>query len=316
MTLHLFAGPGGMELGDGSESVGVEFDDGTVETRRAAGLVTVHGDVTDYGPADFSETDTLGGGPPCQTFTVAGRGTGRLLLAHLRQKAKAMAARQALPSAPAGTDERSLLVLEPLRYVLEAADAGRPYRAVVLEQVQGALPVWETYAEILRAEGYAVACGVLNAEQYGVPQTRRRAVLLARRDGLVGLPAPTHRPWRRGGSLSEVESWRLPVVSMGEVLDRPGSFTVVSNYGTGGDPRNRGRRESTEPAFTVTGKISRNRVVGPAGEELPRFSWSEAGRLQGFPADWPWSGQDVSQQIGNACPTQLAAALFRAVRSA
>jgi hypothetical protein len=38
MTLHLFAGPGGMEAGDGNESVGVEFDDGTVATRRAAGL--------------------------------------------------------------------------------------------------------------------------------------------------------------------------------------------------------------------------------------------------------------------------------------
>ncbi|MER7487989.1 DNA cytosine methyltransferase [Streptomyces sp. NPDC126497] len=314
MILHLFAGPGGMDAGAGEPGVGVEFDDGTVATRRAAGLATVHGDVRDHGPADFPEADTLAGGPPCQTFSVGGRGEGRRLLVHLQQRAKAMAARQAVPSAPPGTDERSLLVLEPLRYALAAADVGHPYRAVVLEQVPQALQVWETYVEILRAEGYSAACGVVNAVEYGVPQTRRRAVLLARRDGPVGIPAPTHRPWRRGWALSEVESHRRPVVSMGDVLDRPGPFTVVPNYGTGGDSARRGRRASTEPAFTVTGKISRNRVVGPDGEELPRFTWSEAGRLQGFPADWPWSGQDISQQIGNACPTQLAAALFRAVR--
>lgn len=314
MILHLFAGPGGMETGAGAPGVGIEFDSGAVATRRAAGLETVHGDVRDYVPGDFPGADTLAGGPPCQTFAVAGRGDGRRLLTHLQQRAKAMAARQTPPQSPPETDERSLLILEPLRYVLAAADAGHQYRAVVLEQVPQALPVWEAYAEILRAEGYAVACGVVNAVEYGVPQTRRRAVLLARRDGLVGIPAPTHRPWRRG-ALSEVERYRPPVMTMGDALDRPGPFTVVSNYGTGGDPARRGRRTSDEPAFTVTGKISRNRVVGPGGEELSRFTWSEAGRLQGFPADWPWSGQDISQQVGNACPVGLAAALFQAVRA-
>lgn len=313
MILHLFAGPGGMEVGAGSPGVGIEFDAGALATRQAAGLDTVPGDVRDHGPADAPEADTLAGGPPCQTFAVAGRGGGRRLLAHLQQRAKAMAARQTPPPAPPETDERSLLILEPLRYALAAADAGHPYRAVVLEQVPQALSMWETYAEILRAEGYAVACGVVNAVEYGVPQTRRRAVLLARRDGPVGLPAPTHRPWRRG-ALSEVERDRLPAVTMGDVLPERGPFTVVSNYGTGGDPARRGRRTSDEPAFTVTGKISRNRIVGPGGEELDRFTWSEAGRLQGFPADWPWSGTDISQQIGNACPVGLAAALFRAVR--
>ncbi|MGY5634203.1 DNA cytosine methyltransferase [Streptomyces sp. UC1A3] len=312
MILHLFAGPGGMEVGAGSPGVGIEFDAGALATRQAAGLDTVPGDVRDHGPADAPGADVLAGGPPCQTFAVAGRGGGRRLLTHLQQRAKAMAARQTPPPAPPETDERSLLILEPLRYALAAADAGHPYRAIVLEQVPQALPMWETYAEILRAEGYAVACGVVNAVEYGVPQTRRRAVLLARRDGPVGLPAPTHRPWRRG-ALSEVERHRLPAVTMGDVLPERGPFTVVSNYGTGGDPARRGRRSSDEPAFTVTGKISRNRIVGPGGEELDRFTWSEAGRLQGFPADWPWSGTDISQQIGNACPVGLAAALFRAV---
>jgi DNA (cytosine-5)-methyltransferase 1 len=62
----------------------------------------------------------------------------------------------------------------------------------------------------------------------------------------------------------------------------------------------------------VTGKISRLRLIDPDGRELPRLSHSEAGRLQGFPADYPWSGGDIPQQIGNACPVQLGAALVRA----
>lgn len=211
-------------------------------------------------------------------------------------------------------DERSSLVLEPLRWVLAAADLGRSYRAVVLEQVPQALPVWETYAEILRAEGYAVACGVLRAEQYGVPQTRRRAVLLARRDAdTVALPAPVCRPYRKGVPLHDGNPSLAPYMTMGGTLDREGPFTLVSNYGTGGDAARRGRRDHREPAFTVTGKISRCRLVGPGGEELPRLSWSEAGRLQGFPADHPWSGRDISQQIGNACPVGLAYWLFDAV---
>lgn len=315
MIVDLFAGPGGLDHGAqlaGHNSIGIEWDANAVATRVAAGLATVHGDVRTYGPADFPDADVLGGGPPCQTFTVAGRGEGRTVLTQLVQRAKAMAARQT----PADTllDERSLLVLEPLRWALAAIDDGRPYRAIVLEQVPQVLPIWQTYTEVLRAEGYNAACGILNAERYGVPQTRRRAVLVARRDGLVGLPAATHQPWRR--RMSEVESYLKPVVSMGDVLPNRGPFTVISNYGTGGDPRNRGRRASYEPAFTVTGKISRFRIVEADGLEQPRFTHSEAGRLQGFPGDWPWSGIDIGQQIGNAVPPPLAAVLVRTAAGA
>lgn len=311
MIVDLFAGPGGLDHGArlaGHDSIGIECDTNAVATRLAAGLATTHGDVTQYGPADFPDADVLAGGPPCQTFTVAGKGEGRTALTRLLRRAKFMAAREAPPAD--SLDKRSLLVLEPLRWVLAAADAGRPYRAVVLEQVPQVLPVWQAYVEVLRAEGYMAACRVVNAEQYGVPQTRRRAVLLARRDGLVGIPAATHRPWRK--NLSEVERHLQRTVTMGDVLPDRGPFTVISNYGTGGDPKNRGRRSSSEPAFTVTGKISRNRIIDAAGNELPRFSHAEAGQLQGFPADWPWSGGDIPQQIGNPVPPLLAAALVAA----
>jgi DNA (cytosine-5)-methyltransferase 1 len=313
-AIHLFAGPGGLEAGAmsaGVHGVGIEWDANAVATRLAAGLATVHGDVRRYGPADFPDANLLTAGPPCQTFTVAGGGAGRTVLADVLHAVKRMGARDAVDPRLLG-DERTGLVLEPLRWIVEAADAGRPYRAIVLEQVQQVQQVWAAYAEVLRAEGYSVATGVLRTEQHGLPQTRRRAVLVARLDGPVALPEPSRRPYRRGIAQDAGDGRLAPWVSMGEALPDRGPFTVISNYGTGGDPRNRGRRTSGEPAFTVTGKISRFRLVDPDERELPRFTHSEAGQLQGFPADWPWSGGDIPQQIGNACPVPLAAALVQA----
>ncbi|WP_063886210.1 DNA cytosine methyltransferase [Streptomyces sp. Root63] len=314
-AVELFAGPGGMTLGLHAANIdgtGIEWDPNAVATRRSAGLPTIHADVRAHGPADFPDATVLAGGPPCQTFTVAGNGTGRMALAGILAAIKRMTARGATPYS--FEDDRTTLVLEPLRWALEAIDAGRPYELIVLEQVQQVQQVWNGYADALTAEGYHVATGVLATEQYGVPQTRRRAVLIASLHGPVALPEPTHRLYRKGVPQHEGDARLLPWVSMGDALDRPQPFTVVSNYGTGGDPKNRGRRTSAEPAFTVTGKISRNRIVAPDGTELQRFTAAEAGVLQGFPADHPWSGNDIPQQIGNACPPALAAALASTTR--
>lgn len=314
----LFAGPGGIDHAARQLDLnltGIEWDDNAVATRLAAGLPTVHDDVRKYGPGDlFDDRDTLAGGPPCQSFTIAGNGAGRARLACLIHAVKTAGTERRMV-VPAGLDDRTALVLEPLRWILEAhADRG-PYRAIVLEQVPAVLPIWQAYCEVLETIGYSAACGVLNAEEYGVPQTRRRAALVARLDGTATLPAPTHRRYVKGRPQHEGDPTLLPWVSMGDVLDR-GPFTVVSNYGTGGDPKNRGRRTSAEPAFTVTGKISRLRLLDPDGRELDRLTPSEAGQLQGFPADWPWSGNDIPQQIGNACPPPLAEALLRAAAPA
>jgi DNA (cytosine-5)-methyltransferase 1 len=315
VIIELFAGPGGLSWGGhlaGLTGTGIEWDANAVATRVAAGLATTHGDVRTYGPADFPGARILAAGPPCQTFTVAGKGQGRARLNQILEDVKRLKARERIDHGAFG-DERTALVLQPLRWILKAIDAGTPYEAVVLEQVQQVQQVWNAYAEVLRAEGYEVATGALRTEQYGLPQTRRRAVLVARLGVPVALPAPTHRPYKRGVPQDQGDPTLLPWVSMGEALDRPEPFTVISNYGTGGDPKKRGRRSSSEPAATVTGKISRNRIVDSNGVDLDRFTHAEAGQLQGFPADWPWSGNDIGQQIGNACPPPLGAALLRAV---
>ncbi|MFD5428321.1 DNA cytosine methyltransferase [Streptomyces sp. NPDC127084] len=313
--VDLFAGPGGLDVAAeklGIPTVGVEWDASACATRRAAGLETVEGDVRDYGPSHFPEADVLAGGPPCQTFTVAGNGAGRKALDDVLAFVKRMVAREDRELIKKDLaqlqDERTGLVLEPLRWALEAIDDhDRPYQAIVLEQVPAVLPVWEAFSEALEGEGYSADCGILRTEQFGVPQTRKRAVLIARtRKDAPTLPTPTHRPYRKGVPRDTGDPTLLPWTTMSDVLDRRTPFVVISNYGTGGDPKARGRRRSDEPSATVTGKISRNRVVALDGNELERFTPSEAGRLQTFPGDYPWTGRDVAQQIGNAVPPRLA----------
>ncbi|UGQ13488.1 DNA cytosine methyltransferase [Yinghuangia sp. ASG 101] len=321
--VDLFAGPGGLDLAArrlGIPAEGIEWDDGACATRAANRLATRKGDVRRFGPEQFEHADVLVGGPPCQTFTVAGTGSGRKALDQVLEFADRFVAREPLESIRADLatldDERTGLVLEPLRWALQAVDAGRPFEVIVLEQVPAVRPVWDKYAELLDKEGYSVAePKVLRTEEYGVPQTRRRAIFIARRRdskrlaGIPGMPKPTH------DMFDPLRKARIPrlhgptaAVSMAAALpDRPTPFVVISNYGTGGDPKIRGRRYSHEPSATVTGKVSRNRVESPEGVATDRFTWSEMGQLQTFPAapDWTWAGKDISQQIGNAVPPRL-----------
>ncbi|MEU4395995.1 DNA cytosine methyltransferase [Kribbella sp. NPDC023855] len=307
--VDLFAGPGGLDVAAqwlGVAVDGIEWDADACATRDRAGLKTRRGDVRDIHAKEFPDARVLAGGPPCQTYTVAGTGDGRRALSEVVTAAESMAAGEDPAEVFTNLDERTRLVLEPLRWALEAHEAGNTYEAVVLEQVPAVLPVWRTVRDVLRRIGYSCECGILRTEQFGVPQTRRRAILIARRDAEASLPRPTHRHFRRGvpydaGDQSPLPPWK----TMGETLDRATPFTVISNYGTGGNPKLRGRRTSDEPAFTVTGKVRRNKVQMPGGI-IERFDFAEAGMLQTFPRDYPWSGRDVAQQIGNAIPPRLA----------
>jgi DNA (cytosine-5)-methyltransferase 1 len=197
-ALDLFAGAGGWTVACrklGIIETGVENMPEAVATREANRMYTAFLDVYDR----WDHTDRLGlwmptyelliASPPCPTFSASGKGHGRRAIPEIIAAIEAGIYKRPheLFALGAAIDPKSALVLVPLAYIWRDMPS-----LIALEQVPSVLPIWQAYAEVLRSWGYSVAVDVLNAEQYGVPQTRRRAILVAQLEGEAALPTPTH----------------------------------------------------------------------------------------------------------------------------
>lgn len=282
-----FAGPGGWSVGLamlGLTEVGVEFEPWACATARAAGFKRWQADITSDAVRDFAWPALWGyiASPPCQTFSKAGKGSGRRHLDSLIRAMQYVAEGYEPKDAVAmvsdeALDERSILVLEPLLVIREHMPVW-----VAMEQVPGVLPIWEAYAVFLRAWGYDVETAMLSSEQYGVPQTRGRAVLIANRTRAISLPKPSHsRYYTR--TPEKLDEGVLPWVSMAQALGWLEEESVgLPRLDDGRDEgveidgvmyRRRDLRPATSPAQVVTEKArswSRFAGAGPGAQERIR----------------------------------------------
>lgn len=322
-TVDLFAGPGGWSEGLrslGLTDVGIEWDAAACATRSAAGHLTIRADVAEYPPEQFAGFDLCLFSPPCQSFSPAGL-------------------RKALD------DPRGELVFQPLRWVR----AIKP-RWVACEQAKEVLPIWRLLARTLEDEGYGTWTGILNAADYGVPQERKRAFLLATIDGTPPHPEPTHAKRPGDGMFGRLAPWVTMADALGlgdgwqynsrqnstlgggvkapyrRSCDRPsGTVTTQTTSqwvlehirGKGMTERHGDRppRRMDEPSFTVLAhKDSRMRWRSETGETR-RFTLADSLALQGFRPDYPVQGSETraQEQVGNAIPPPFAAAVVGAL---
>ncbi|WP_275449498.1 DNA cytosine methyltransferase [Streptomyces sp. OfavH-34-F] len=286
------------------------------------------------------DVDLLAGGPPCQSFSTAGKRLGL------------------------DDSEKGPLVFEFVRLVEELQP-----KAFLMENVKGLLSAsirWrqlpynnngkiidELHGSLLRELcaqleklGYSLSYREFNAADYGVPQARQRVFLLGYRDGTpVSFPEPTHakepslflEPWRTIGDaldglvdddsycakfserklkylrmIPEGGNWRhLPEEIQKESMGR-------AFYAKGGRSGYWRRLSFKSPSPTIlTEPHNASTSLCHPVEDRP-LTVRECARIQTFPDDWKFHGPGREQYklVGNAVPVLLAQAIGEHVKGA
>ncbi len=197
------------------------------------------------------------------------------------------------------------------------------------------------FMRLLEKNGYQdrIAVDVLDAKRFGVPQTRRRLVLIAARKGIASLPKPKYGTKNRPFKTVRQTISRFPVLRAGyfhtkkknhiaSALTPKNIERLISTPEDGGDRRDwprrlqlvchaRGYEGHTDaygrmwwdaPAPTLTGRchsISNGRYAHPA--QRRGISLREAAALQTFRDSYEFFGphNHIALQIGNAVPVRL-----------
>ncbi len=327
--LSAFTGLGGLDLGlekAGFRTVAaIELDASaraTIKRNRPRWNLLDEGDIAkvrgSLRPAKLGlrrrQLGVLVGGPPCQPFSKAAQWAekGRRGLADPRAK--------------------------PLRSFLGLVEMFLP-RVILIENVPGfvrgatsALPVIERALSRINARNrthYQLEWRVLNTADFGVPQRRQRAILVARRDGRpFKWPTPTHEklPVRAYDALNDIHPDNPPPMT-GYWADLLSSIPEGGNYqfhtpDGAGEPLFGRRRKfwsfllklaKGEPAWTISAQPGP--ATGPFHWESRPLTTQELLRLQTFPKAWCVEGGSREQirQIGNATPALFAEVIGRAI---
>lgn len=326
-VLSLFSGAGGLDIGfhdAGFEVVKmIELEADFVKTLKAntgRGCYFQAGepiclDVRSYFPAQ-EDIDFIIGGPPCQTFSAAGR------------RASGVDGTQEPKGMLFAEYARILKAIKPIGFLFENV-----YGMTGAEGGKSMGMVTEAFEEL----GYSLFVRVLDAADYGVPQHRERLIIVGLRQGEFQFPAPTHGPdseesssyWVAGDALRGCCSAKDgPLVingRHGHLLHEIPPGLNYSYFTTKlGHPRPLFawrskfsdylyKADPDEPVRTI--KAQGGQYTGPFHWDSRKFSLSEIKRLQTFPDRYTMIGgrQRIIQQLGNSVPPQLARILGCAV---
>jgi DNA (cytosine-5)-methyltransferase 1 len=242
--------------------------------------------------------------------------------------------------------ERDAKILGAFGRLIEETTPGQ----ILIENVPGLTRVrgFSTYRRFLRLLAdlnYSVAEGVLDAKQYGVPQTRRRFVLIGMKGRQATLPQPECGPGLKDYSTVRDSISHYPPIAAGErnqlvpnhiaaAISEINLERLRATPHDGGDRRawprdlrlqcHRGKYKGhtdvygrlawDEPAPTLTGRcnsISNGRYGHPCQDRA--ISLREAASLQTFGDAYVFCGTSVhiSRVIGNAVPVKFAESLGR-----
>lgn len=230
---------------------------------------TVEGDIRDI--HTFPSADLVVGGYPCQSFSMGGR-------------------------RDPDNDERTLLYKEFARCLHEVEP-----KYFVAENVSGLQKIQkgrflETQVDEFNSAGcigYNVTASMLNARDYGIPQTRKRMFIVGVRKDLelqYEFPTPTH------GKRTRKQPHLLPYASHGETIKHLPLWPEGEFYERPHDPEghwswyymSRNRKAPWDgPAYTVVANW-RHTTLHPASPTM-KLTWSDL--ANGWKQRWDFSDE-------------------------
>lgn len=320
-VISLFSGAGGLDLGfekAGFEIVVAnEFDKtiwATYEKNHTARLIK--GDICNINTSDLPECDGIIGGPPCQSWSEAGRLRGI-------------------------DDPRGQLFYEYIRILKD-----KKPKFFLAENVKGMMAKRHNEAvqniiEQFENAGYDVFIQLLNAADYGVAQDRKRVFYIGfRKDLQIDFKFPDIVKEKKclKDVIFDLKDSAVPGQDKnktnGTKCKALNHEYFTGAYSTIFMSRNRVRNWN-QPAFTVQAsgrqcqlhpqaptmiKYGENDFRFAQGQEslYRRLSIREVARVQGFPDDFEFiytALNDGYKMIGNAVPIQLSYILAKQIKS-
>jgi len=243
--------------------------------------------------------------------------------------------------------------LQPLEKFAQLIEQVKP-DIVSMENVRGLLkdPVFRTFLDVLDKNKYTHEYKIVNFSDYGVPQNRRRLVLLASRLGNISLIAPTHKNRKRTVQdvIGRLESITDGETSSNDPLHRARQLSMLNKKRIKATPKNGGNSRSWNKKLMLkcqkkkSGETYRGSVYGRMRWDAPAptmttqctglgngryghpeqdraISLREAALFQTFPKSYKFVNPkekfvvvNIARFIGNAVPVRAGEVIARSIK--